>query len=200
VKHFLLFIIFCALAEAPAWAQSPSQAETQDAAESSAMTEEDPGFFKRFWNHFTDVLFTPQIHKPFSVAGGIEMTRNDRAKFLPELYLMTDYEFSRYLGFGIKGGISFGSNEPADKLVTVMEAVFYERFYVYDFGWIRPFVQTGIGLSIDREQEYEVNDVLGEVAIGARAHWTGWFMEMSVRYGYPFLFAGGLAFGHSFLP
>jgi hypothetical protein len=81
-----------------------------------------------------------------------------------------------------------------------MEAVFYERFYVYDFGWIRPFIQTGLGLSIDREEEYKVNDFLGEVAIGARAHWTGWFMEMSVRYGYPFRFAGGLAFGHSFLP
>jgi hypothetical protein len=169
-------------------------------AEAQAGDAKEPGLLKRFWIHFTEVLFTPQIHKPFSVAGGVEMTQNDREKLLPELYIMTDYEFSRYLGFGVRGGLTFGSDQPIDKLVTVMEAVFYERFYVYDFGWIRPFVQTGLGLSIDREEEYEVTDFLGEAAIGARAHWTGWFMEMSVRYGYPFRFAGGLAIGHSFLP
>ncbi|MDR2768859.1 MAG: hypothetical protein LBB82_11105 [Treponema sp.] len=140
------------------------------------------------------------IHKPFSVAGGIELTQNDRVSILPELFVMSDYELSRYFGFGIRGGLTFASNKPSDRLVSVMEGVLYGRFYVYDFGWIRPFIQTGVGVSVNREQEYEVYDALGEVNFGARAHLKGWFIESSFRAGYPFRVAFGLAVGHSFLP
>jgi hypothetical protein len=157
-------------------------------------------FFIRFWDSFTTTLLTPQIHKPFSVMGGIEFTNNDRVAMLPELFVASDYEFSRYFGAGVRGGLTFGSSEPVDRLVSVMEGVFYGRFYVYDFGWIRPFVHAGIGVSVDREQEFEYADVLGEFGTGVRAHWKGWFLEASFRYGYPFRTAGGLSLGHSFLP
>jgi hypothetical protein len=157
-------------------------------------------FFLRVWNGFTETLFTPQIHKPFSVAGGIELTQNDRTGLLPELFVMSDYELTRYFGVGLRGGLTFGSTQPEDRLVSVMEGVLFGRFYVYDFGWIKPFVQTGLGLSIIREQEYEYTDILGEAALGVRAHWKGWLTEASFRYGYPFRLAFGLSFGHSFLP
>jgi hypothetical protein len=181
LKRFALCALLCVLA-------------------ASAWTQEKENFFKRFWSTFVEVLFTPQIHKPFSVAGGIEYTQNDRERFLPELVVIADYELSRYFGFGLRGGLTFGSREPEHSLVSVMEGVVYGRFYVYDFGWIRPFVQAGIGVSIDREQDYEYTDVLGETAGGARAHWKGWFLEAVIRYGRPFRFAFGLSFGHSFLP
>ncbi|MDR1105543.1 MAG: hypothetical protein LBL44_04230 [Treponema sp.] len=156
--------------------------------------------FAKFWAGFTEILFTPQVHKPFSVAGGIELTQNDRTSMLPEIFVMSDYELSRYFGFGLRGGLTFSSNKPEDQLVSVMEGSLYGRFYVYDFGWIRPFVQTGLGVSVNREQDYEVYDVLGEVSMGARAHWKGWFLEPSFRVGYPFRLAFGMAVGHSFLP
>jgi hypothetical protein len=162
--------------------------------------EEPKKGFARFWANFTEVLFTPQIHKPFSVAGGLELTQNERVNFLPEMYVMGDYELSRFFGFGVRGGLTFGSKQPEDRLVSVMEGVIFGRFYLYDFVWIRPFVQTGIGVSIDREQGYEVYDPLGELALGARAHYTGWFLEASLRVGYPFRLSFGLAAGHSFLP
>jgi hypothetical protein len=157
-------------------------------------------FFGRFWGNFTEVLFTPQIHKPFSVSGTLELTQNDRLHLLPEISITADYELSRYFGFGLRAGLTFASNQPIDKLVTVMDAAVFGRFYVYDFGWIRPYVETGLGISIDRELEYEYTDVLGEAGAGARAHWKGWFMEANFRYGYPFRFAFGLGVGHSFLP
>jgi hypothetical protein len=161
---------------------------------------EEPGFFARFWAGFKETLFAPQIHKPFSVSGGYELTQNDRSSMLSEMYVMADYELSRNFGLGLRGGLSFGSSAPDHKLVTVMEGVFFMRLYIHDFGWIKPFVQTGLGISIDREQEYEYNDVLGEAALGIRAHYKGWFMETGFRYGYPFRLAFGAGFGHSFLP
>jgi hypothetical protein len=183
----LCFAIFCFCISAGSllWAQE---------------AEPKRNFFLRFWDSFTETLFTPQVHKPFSVMGGVEFTQNDRVKMLPEMYVASDYELSRYFGLGLRGGLTFGSSQPTDRLVTVMEGVLYGRFYVYDFGWIRPFVQTGLGISIDRELEFEYTDVLGEFALGARAHWTGWFLETSFRYGYPFRMAAGLGLGHSFLP
>jgi hypothetical protein len=157
-------------------------------------------FFSRTWNGFTETLFTPQIHKPFSVAGGIEMTQNEREGLLPELFVISDYELTPSFGLGLRGGMTFGSKRPDDRLVSVMEGVFFGRFYVCDFGWIKPYVQTGVGISIDQEMEYEYMDVLGEFALGVRAHWKGWFMDAGFRGGYPFRTAFGLSFGHSFLP
>jgi hypothetical protein len=157
-------------------------------------------FFVRAWNGFTETLFTPQIHKPFSVAGGIEMTQNEREGMLPELFVISDYEITPFFGLGLRGGMTFGSKRPDDRLVSVMEGVVFGRFYVHDFGWIKPYVQTGIGISLDQEMEYEYTDVLGEAALGARAHWKGWFMDAGFRVGYPFRTAFGLSFGHSFLP
>jgi hypothetical protein len=156
--------------------------------------------FVRFWNGFTRTLLAPQIHKPFSVAGGLEMTQNDRVDFLPEMVVISDYELSPYFGLGVRGGITFGSKEPDHRLVSVMEGVFFGRFYVYDFGWIKPFVQTGLGISLDQELAYKYTDILGEFALGARAHWKGWFMETAFRCGYPFRIAAGVTVGHSFLP
>jgi hypothetical protein len=156
--------------------------------------------FAKFWAGFTEILFTPQVHKPFSVAGGMELAQNDRTGMLPEIFVMSDYELSRHFGFGLRGGLTFASNKPSDQMVSVMEGSIYGRFYVYDFGWIRPFVQTGLGVSLNREQDYEVYDVLGEAGAGVRAHWKGWFLEPSFRVGYPFRMAFGMAVGHSFLP
>jgi hypothetical protein len=188
LKRFLLCGFFCVLAVSLACAQEEGAGKAKS------------GLFNRFWNGFTETLFTPQIHKPFSVSGGIELTQNDRKDLLPEFFATADYELSRYFGFGARAGLTFASNQPIDKMVTVMEGVGFARFYLYDFGWIRPYLQTGLGLSIDREQDYEYTDILGEAALGARAHWTGWFLEANFRYGYPFRFAFGLSFGHSFLP
>ena len=165
-----------------------------------AGAQEKDNFFLRFWNGFKEGLFTPQIHKPFAVYGGIELTNNDRIRMVPEIFVASDYELSRYFGFGVRGGLTFGSPEPEDRLVSVMDGAVYGRFYVYNFGWIRPYVQTGIGMSMDREMEYDYTDVLGEFAAGARAHWKGWFMDAGLRYGYPFRMAFGLSLGHSFLP
>jgi hypothetical protein len=81
-----------------------------------------------------------------------------------------------------------------------MEGALFGRFYVYDFGWIRPYLQTGVGISMVRELDYEYTDILGEFATGARAHWKGWFMDLMYRYGYPFRMAVGLSIGHSFIP
>jgi hypothetical protein len=162
--------------------------------------EEKSNFFIRFWNGFKEGLFTPQIHKPFAVSAGMEATKNERVNMLPELFIASDYELTRYFGIGVRGGLTFGSQQPEDSLVTVMEGVIFARCYVYDFGWIRPYVQTGIGISLDREMEYEYTDVLGEFSTGARAHWKGWFMDAAFRYGYPFHLAFGLSVGHSFLP
>jgi hypothetical protein len=158
------------------------------------------GFFSRAWNGFTETLFTPQIHKPFSVAGGIEITQNERDRILPEFFIISDYELTPYFGAGIRGGMTFGSQRPDDRLISVMEGVFFGRFYVYDFGWIKPFIQTGVGISMDQEREFDYTDVRGEFALGARAHWKGWFMEAGFRCGYPFRTAFGMSFGHSFLP
>lgn len=180
MKRFVLCALFCILA-ATAWTQERN-------------------FFKRFWNNFVEVLFTPQIHKPFSVAAGIEYAQNEREHFLPELVVIADYELSRYFGIGVRGSITFGSKQPEHALVSVMEGVGYGRFYPYDFGWIRPFIQVGIGISADSEQDYQYTDVLGETSAGVRAHWKGWFLEAVIRYGYPFRLAFGLGLGHSFLP
>ncbi|MDR2768221.1 MAG: hypothetical protein LBB82_07845 [Treponema sp.] len=162
--------------------------------------EKRPNAFKRFFGDFKENLFAPQPHRPFSVGFGAELTQNDREDLLPEIIIYSDYELSRYFGMGVRGGLTFASRQPFDRLVTVMEGVFYQRVYIYDFGWIRPFVHTGIGISIDSEEEYKMNDVLGEAAIGLRAHYKGWFAEMAFRYGYPFRFAIGLSVGHSYIP
>jgi hypothetical protein len=195
LKRFLLCICLALLFIPLGFAQ----AETAGQGAGGAQTPKQ-NFFVRSWTYFTTTLFAPQIHKPFSVSGGIEMTQNDRINMLPEVFIAADYELSRYFGFGLRGGFTFGSKEPADSMVSVMEGVLFGRFYVHDFGWIRPFVQTGLGISLERELEYEYTDVLGEVATGARMHWTGWFMETLVRYGYPFRMAFGVSVGHSFLP
>jgi hypothetical protein len=186
VKRFLLLAVLCV--------SSVSLVRGQEA-------EAKTGFFSRFFGNFKENLLAPQtIHKPFAVAAGVEATQNDRNKILPELYLLSDYELSREFGFGLRVGLTFASSQPIDRLVTVMEGVIYGRFYVYDFVWIRPFVQVGLGISIDREEEYTYRDKLGEAALGARAHYKGWFAEASFRYGYPFRMAFGLGIGHSFLP
>lgn len=145
-------------------------------------------------------FFAPHMHKPFAVMVGIEISQNDRVNMLPEVYAASDYEFTRYFGIGVRGGITFGSREPDYSLVAVMEGVFYGRFYLYDFNWIRPYLQTGIGISLDREQEYEYTDTLGEFAVGTRAQWKGWFLDLAFRYGYPFRIAYGMSLGRSFLP
>ena len=183
MKRFVLTAVFFLLAASFGFAQSGG------------------GFFSRFWSTFKTNLFAPQeIHKPFSVAGGMEITQNDRDKLLPEVFVLADYELTREFGFGLKAGLTFASRQPIDRLVTVMEGELYGRFYVYDFGWIRPFVQAGLGISVDREEDYTYNDILGEATVGARAHYLGWFAEASFRYGYPFRLAFGLGIGHSFLP
>jgi hypothetical protein len=187
VKRFAAAALLCALIILPAPAQEEVPASQ-------------PNLFVRFWRGFAETLFAPQIHKPFSVAAGIELAQNDRVHFLPELFVASDYELSRYFSMGIRGGITTDSGEPADRIVSVMEGAFYSRCYVYDFGWIRPYVQAGIGMSIDREQEFEYTDILGEAAAGVRAHYTGWFADANVRYGYPFRVAFGISLGHSFLP
>jgi hypothetical protein len=189
VKRLLLCVVFCILAAASALAQN----EVQEKVKGN-------NGWSRFWRGFANTLLTPQIHKPFSVAGGIEFTQNDRVSSLPELFVTADYELSPYFGIGLEGGMTFGSKQPADRLVSVMEGIIYGRFYVYDFGWIKPYTQVGLGISIDRELEYEYNDVLGEISIGARIHYTGWFLDTSFRYGYPFRIGGGISIGHSFLP
>jgi hypothetical protein len=182
-------VFICVLAASPAFSQQKGGAWASVGA-----------FFSRFWNGFTETLFTPQIHKPFSVAGGIEITQNDRVNFLPELTVTSDYELTPYFGVGLRGGMTFGSTEPEDRMVSVLEGAIFARCYVYDFGWIKPFVQTGVGISIDQEMEYEYTDILGEFALGARAHWKGWFLDGAFRTGYPFRMAFGMSFGHSFLP
>jgi hypothetical protein len=205
LKRLIAAALLCAFALFPAWAQeeAPSVAaipEAPAASEALAAPEARPNFFVRFWRGFAETLFTPQVHKPFSVAAGMEVSQNDRIHFLPELFVASDYELSRYFGLGLRGGMTFGSSEPTDRIVSVMEGVFYGRFYVYDFGWIRPYVQAGIGISLDREQDFEYTDVLGEAAAGVRAHYTGWFLDAGVRYGYPFRAGFGMSLGHSFLP
>ena len=192
LKRLLVLVLFCVTARL--------YAQDVDAAAEQTAVKERPNFFVRGWNIFLDGLLAPQIHKPFSVLGGIEFTQNDRANMLPEVYIAADYEFTRYIGFGVRGGMTFGSRQPQDSLVSVMEGVMYGRFYAYDFGWIRPFLQGGLGISLNREQEYEYTDVLGEMAVGLRAYWKGWFLETSCRYGFPFRVAAGLGVGHCFLP
>jgi hypothetical protein len=196
LKRLAAAALFCVLIVLPACAQEEAPS-VPEAAEAPAARS---NFFVRFWRGFAETLFTPQIHKPFSVAAGIEASQNDRLNLLPELFVASDYELSRYFGLGVRGGITFGSGEPTDRIVSVMEGAFYGRFYLYDFGWIRPYVQTGLGISIDREQEYEYTDILGEFAAGIRAHYTGWFLDANARYGYPFRIAFGVSLGHSFLP
>jgi hypothetical protein len=213
VKRLLLCMIICTCfgvfaaaqtaegeSDTPAASAAAIADATADATDRADSSDTPKKGFAKFWSNFTDVLFTPQIHKPFSVAGGLDLTQNDRVNVLPELYVMGDYELSRFFGFGLRAGLTFGSSQPSDRLVSVMEGVIFGRFYVWDFGWIRPFVHTGLGVSVNREQEYEVYDALGELGFGARAHWTGWFLEGSFRVGYPFRLSFGLAFGHSFLP
>ncbi|MDR1390430.1 MAG: hypothetical protein LBJ31_10705 [Treponema sp.] len=158
------------------------------------------GRVKQFFGNFKENLFSPQPHRPFSVGAGLELTQNDREDMLPEIIIYSDYELSRYFGMGVRGGLTFASRQPTDRLVSVMEGVFYQRAYLYDFGWIRPFVHTGIGVSVAREEEYKYTDFLGEAALGLRAHYKGWFAEMIFRYGYPFRFAVGLSVGHSYIP
>jgi hypothetical protein len=205
LKRFLAAALLCALVLIPAWTQeeipeSLPQEEVSVSLPQEEVSASRPNFFVRFWRGFAETLFTPQIHKPFSVAAGIEAAQNDRVNLLPQIFIASDYELSRYFGLGVRGGLSFGSSEPTDRIVSVMEGAFYGRFYVYDFGWIRPYVQTGIGISVDREQEFEYTDVLGEFGLGVRAHYTGWFLDTGFRYGYPFRIAFGLSLGHSFLP
>jgi hypothetical protein len=190
LKRLLLCVMYCILTASLVYAQEAgpeAPAKKRNA-------------FVRFWKGFTESLLAPQIHKPFSVAGGIEMTQNDRVAFLPEIFVISDYELSPYFGIGVRGGLTFGSREPEDRLVSVMDGVVFGRFYVYDFGWIKPFIQTGVGISIDQELEYKYTDISGEFAAGVRAHWKGWFLETAFRCGYPFRLACGMSVGHSFLP
>jgi hypothetical protein len=194
VKRLLFLCILCVLASSLVLAQEAGTPETPGKPNFFVL------FWKGFWNGFVEGLITPQVHKPFSVMGGIEYTGNDRDQMLPEVFVASDYELSRYVGLGVRGGITFGSQRPEDSLVSVMEGLIYSRFYVWDFGFIRPFFQTGIGISLDREQEYEYTDVLGEFATGVRMHWKGWYIENAFRYGYPFRIAFGMSVGHSFLP
>jgi hypothetical protein len=198
LKRLLLCAIICILAGSFIWAQEEAEAdisigdEVQEKYQKNAWT--------RFWHGFGVTLLTPQVHKPFSVFGGIEISQNDRVHYLPEIFVASDYELSPNFGIGVRGGMTFGSKEPADSIVSVMEGVIYGRFYVYDFGWIKPYTQAGLGISVDRELGYEYNDFLGEFAVGVRAHYTGWFLDASFRYGYPFRMGGGISIGHSFLP
>jgi hypothetical protein len=190
VKRLLLCVILCTLAASLIWAQE----------EEAPVKPAKRNFFLWLRDGFVNGLISPQVHKPFSVMAGIEYTQNDREQILPEMVVASDYEITPYIGIGIRGGITFGSKEPEDRLVTVMEGVVYGRFYLYDFGFIKPFLQTGLGISLDREQEYEYTDVLGEVATGVRMHWKGWYVENIFRYGYPLRWACGMSLGHSFLP
>jgi hypothetical protein len=187
VKRITLLVLLCAAMAVPAFSQETAELK-------------DGNWFTRAWGRFTTLLFTPQVHKPFSVGGGIEVTQNERSGVLPEISAVIDFEYSRYVALGVRGGLTVWSRQSTDSLVSSMDALGFARFYPYDFGWIRPFVQAGVGISEIREVEYEVYDPIGEAALGARAHLTGWYLEAIFRYGYPFRFAGGLFFGHSFLP
>jgi hypothetical protein len=158
------------------------------------------GLFPVFSQTPAGYLASGEIHKPFSVGAGIEMNQNVRVGVVPALFICIDYEIDRLLDFGVRGSMTYFNSAPADALITAQEGIFFARFYVYDFGWIRPYMHTGLGVSSAREQDYVVEDVLGEAAFGTRAHWRGWFADLSFRFGYPFKVGIGLLFGHSFLP
>jgi hypothetical protein len=163
-------------------------------------SEEESSFWDRFWDRFVELLLTPSIEKPFSVGAGMELSQNARSGLVPEVFACIDYDIDRMLAFGVRGGMTYGSKEPADAAVSVMEGVFFSRFYVYDFTWMRPYAQVGLGAATIREVDYEVTDVLGEGAVGLRAHFLGWFADLGFRWGYPFRTAFGIEIGHSFLP
>jgi hypothetical protein len=171
MKYILIFIILSLGFSLPIFAQSPEASASE-----------------------------PEIHKPFSVGTGMEINQNVRVGVVPALFICIDYEINRILDFGVRGSMTYFNSAPADALISAQEGVFFTRFYVYDFGWIRPYVHTGVGVSSAREQDYVVEDVLGEAACGIRAHWRGWFADLSFRFGYPFRMGAGLLLGHSFLP
>jgi hypothetical protein len=178
----------------------PARLAVLDATDAGNSEEEEKSFFYDIWDNFVERLFSPQIQKPFSVGVGTELTQNARKGLVPEVFAAIDYDFDRFLAFGVRGGMTYGADEPKDSLISVMEGVFFSRFYVYDFGWVRPYTQVGFGVSSAREVDFEVLDVLGEGAVGGRAHFLGWFADISFRWGYPFRTAFGIEVGHSFLP
>ncbi|MDR1626625.1 MAG: hypothetical protein LBT33_08795 [Spirochaetia bacterium] len=203
MKRYALIVCIVWLC-APAFGQQEAPQPALLASPTQAPADEDddegPSLWGRFWDKFVELLLTPSIEKPFSVGAGMELTQNTRSGLVPEVFAGIDYDIDRMLAFGVRGGMTYGSKEPADSQVSVMEGVVFSRLYVYDFRWIRPYAQVGLGASTIREVDYEVTDVLGEGAVGARAHFLGWFADIGVRWGYPFRAGFGIEVGHSFLP
>jgi hypothetical protein len=161
----------------------------------SSQTQEDFGF----------------VFKPFSVGSGMEINQNARHIMVPEIVLSLDYEITPIVTIGLKVGMTEWADTEEHETISVMEGVFIGRYYLYPFLFgagkkkpipiqIRPYIQTGLGMSYSREIDYTVLDYLGEAAIGGRFHFSGWFADLGVRYGYPFHYGVNLILGHSFLP
>ena len=130
----------------------------------------------------------------------IEANKNSISHISPAAGISFDYSLSRRLSFGVKALVSFDALEKDNTIYTI-EPLGFLRWYVTS-----PTGEPSAGLFAEGQGGAEVilvNDeikttVSGGLSLGFRITAGNFYIEPSLRGGYPYLFGAGLGAGFRF--
>jgi hypothetical protein len=137
-------------------------------------------------------LFAEQ-ETAFFAGLGPEVNMNTREGSAMGGSLVAGYQFNRSMAAGVK--TTFSSNMNA---LSTMEGAGFFRMYM-PLGWSAPFVQGEIGASVFVENSESFPAFSGGFAAGWRFNLgKNWYIEPTIRGGYPYIWGGGILAGLRF--
>jgi hypothetical protein len=129
----------------------------------------------------------------FSLGAGIEANLNVREGLSLSENLSFDYGITKTIAAGIKFGYSYNFDE-----IVVLEPEAFVRWYFWELEGIPLFTQVSLGSSIIFEDGEAHPVVLGGLSAGLRIPLNRWYVESSLRGGYPFIWGIGVSAGYRF--
>ncbi|MDR1929907.1 MAG: hypothetical protein LBQ44_04670 [Treponema sp.] len=129
----------------------------------------------------------------FSLGLGVEGCMNTRYGVALEENLSFDYGIVKTVTAGIKFGFSQDFTG-----ITVLAPEAFARWYFTEIDGNPLFVQVDLGASLIMEDSRIHPVFLGGLMAGIRFPLNAWYVEPSVRIGYPFIWGAGAAAGYRF--
>jgi hypothetical protein len=104
-----------------------------------------------------------------------------------------EYEINRLFSAGGRVGVYYGFDRP---LTT--ETLGFFRLYAQSFGPGLLFLQAEVGMAFLRQLDTTYPTFAGGASVGYRIPLKKWYLEPSVRLGYPHLAGFNFTGGYSF--
>jgi hypothetical protein len=138
-------------------------------------------------------LVEAQEAKQIAFGAGIEGNMNTRKGAALGMSAGVDYDVFPNLAVGIKAGFSHNMAR-----IMTLEPEVFTRWYVWELKNLSFFVQAGVGISVIFEDKEAHPAALGDLTLGVRIPFNRWFVEPSLRAGYPFIWGAGVSAGYRF--